>query len=143
MKAINYFMILAVASVALASCELMWDRPEINFEQEELKVPAEGGNYIIKVVSTGVDYVYVLHNNLEYGEDGDLYPGEEWITINKVIYHYTEDATRELPSYISGVDITVAPNTTGELRSASIYARSFSKTDDIVITQYAEGQTMQ
>ena len=138
MKAMKYFLILAVASVAIASCEpVLWDRPEINFEQEVVKVAAEGGNYIIKVVSTGVDDVYVLYDNLEYGEDGDLYPGEEWITINKVIYNYTEDATRELPSYISGVDITVLPNTTGVTRKARIYAESFNKTDTIEIIQSA------
>ena len=143
MKAIKYFLMMAMASVALVSCErvipnMIWDRPEINFDQEQMSVAAEGGDYIIKVVSTGVDDVYVLFDNLQHGENGDLYPGEEWITINKVIYHYDEDATRELPSYISGIDITVAPNTTGAVRSARIYARSFSLRDEISIEQKAE-----
>ena len=143
MKAIKYFLMMAMASVALVSCErvipgMIWDTPEINFDQEQMSVAAEGGDYIIKVVSTGVDDVYVLFDNLQHGENGDLYPGEEWITINKVIYHYDEDATRELPSYISGIDITVAPNTTGTTRKARIYATSFNKTDTIEIIQAAE-----
>ncbi len=143
MKAIKYFLMMAVASVALVSCErvipgMIWDKPEINFDQEQMSVAAEGGDYIIKVVSTGVDDVYVLFDNLQHGENGDLYPGEEWITINMVIYHYDEDATRELPSYISGIDITVAPNTTGKSRKARIFAKSFAKTDYIDIVQAAE-----
>ena len=143
MKVIKYFLILAVASVALVSCErvipnMIWDTPEINFDQEQMSVAAEGGDYIIKVVSTGVDDVYVLFDNLQHGENGDLYPGEEWITLNEVIYDYDENATRDLPLFISGVDITVAPNTTGMTRKARIYATSFNKTDTIEIIQAAE-----
>ena len=51
---------------------------------------------------------------------------------------YDENATRDLPLFISGVDITVAPNTTGMTRKARIYATSFNKTDTIEIIQAAE-----
>ena len=144
MKAIKYFLMMAMASVTLVSCErvipdnMIWDRPEINFDQEQMSVAAEGGDYIIKVVSTGIDNVYFDYDNLEYNEDGNLTPGEQWITLNEVIYHYDENATRELPSYISGIDITVAPNTTGKSRKARIFAKSFAKTDYIDIVQAAE-----
>ena len=137
MKAIKYFLILAVASVALASCAVE-DCPEICFDLQQLNVSAEGGDYVVKVTSTGVDDVLIHYNNLEYSEDGNLYPGEEWITLNKVIYDYNENATRDLPLYISGIDITVAPNTTGKTRKARIYATSFTKTDTIEIIQSAE-----
>lgn len=143
MKSIKYFLIMTVASVALVSCEEtiispLMDVPEINFDLEKMDVDKEGGDYIIKITSTGVDDVYIDFNNLQYGEDGDLYPTEEWITLNKVIYHYDENATRDLPLYISGIDITVAPNTTGKTRKARIFANSFTKTDTIEIIQAAE-----
>ena len=143
MKTIKYFFMMAVASVALVSCENtiispIMDKPEINFDQEQMSVAAEGGDYIIKVVSTGVDDVYFDFDNLEYSENRNLTPGEEWSTLNEVIYDYDENATRDLPLYISGIDITVAPNTTGKSRKARIFANSFTKTDYIDIVQAAE-----
>lgn len=143
MKTIKYFFMMAVASVALVSCENtifspIMDKPEINFDQEQMSVAVEGGDYIIKVVSTGVDDVYFDFDNLEYSENGNLIPGEEWITLNEVIYDYDENATRDLPLYISGIDITVAPNTTGKSRKARIFANSFTKIDYIDIVQAAE-----
>ena len=143
MKAIKYFLMMAIASVAFVSCEHtifspIEDKPEISFDKDQVEVAAEGGDYIIKVVSTGVDDVYINYDNLEYGEDGNLYPSEEWITLNMVIYDYNENATRALAKYTSGIDITVAPNTTGKTRKARIYARSFTKNDYIDIVQAAE-----
>ena len=138
MKAIKYFLMMAIAIVAFVSCEPNQDCPEIRFDLKQLEVAAEGGDYIIKVVSTGIDNVYFDYDNLEYNEDGNLTPGEQWITLNEVIYNYDENATRELPSYISGIDITVAPNTTGKSRKARIFANSFTKTDYIDIVQAAE-----
>lgn len=136
MKTIKYFFILAVASVALSSCAIE-DNPEIRFDLQQLNVDAEGGDYTIKVTSTGIDNVNIYFYNLEYDEDGNLQPGEQWITLNEVIYDYDENATRDLPLFISGVDITVAPNTTGVTRKARIYAESFNKTDTIEIIQLA------
>ena len=137
MKAIKYFLIFAVASVALVSCGVD-DCPEIRFDLQQLNVGAEGDNLIIKVTSTGVDDVLIDFDNLAFDENGNLKPGEEWITLNEVIYDYDENATRDLPLFISGVDITVAPNTTGTTRKARIYATSFNKTDTIEIIQAAE-----
>ena len=137
MKAIKYFLILAVASAALVSCGVD-DCPEIRFDLQQLNVGAEGDNLIIKVTSTGVDDVLIDFDNLAFDENGNLKPGEEWITLNEVIYDYDENATRDLPLFISGVDITVAPNTTGMTRKARIYATSFNKTDTIEIIQAAE-----
>ena len=138
MKAIKYFLMMAVASVALVSCEPIQDCPEIRFDLQQLEVAAEGGDLIIKVTSTGIDDVLIDLDNLEQDEDGNLTPGEEWITLNEVIYHYDENATRDLPLYISGIDITVAPNTTGKTRTARIYATSYNKTETIEIVQAAE-----
>lgn len=134
---------MVAVSVAFVSCENtifspIQDKPEISFDNEELNVVAEGGDYIIKVTSTGVDDVYINYDNLEYGEDGNLYPSEEWITLNKVIYDYNENSTRALAKYTSGIDITVAPNTTGKTRKARIYARSFTKNDYIDVVQVAK-----
>jgi hypothetical protein len=136
MKKLFFVVIAAVASVALSSCAIE-DNPEISFDLQQLNVDAEGGDYIIKVTSTGIDNVNIYFYNLEYDEDGNLQPGEQWITLNEVIYDYDENATRDLPLFISGVDITVAPNTTGVTRKARIYAESFNKTDTIEIIQLA------
>ena len=138
MKAIKYFLMMAVASVALVSCDPNQDCPEMMFDLHQLEVAAEGGDLIIKVTSTGIDDVLIYHDNLVQDEDGNLTPGEEWITLNEVIYHYDENATRDLPLYISGIDITVAPNTTGKTRTARIYATSYNKTETIEIVQAAE-----
>lgn len=138
MKAIKYFLMMAVASVVFASCEPNQDCPEIRFDLKQLEVAAEGGDLIIKVTSTGIDDVLIDLDNFERDENGNLKPGEEWITLNEVIYNYDENATRDLPLYISGIDITVAPNTTGKTRKARIYATSYNKTETIEIVQAAE-----
>ena len=138
MKAIKYFLMLAVASVAFVSCEPNQDCPEIRFDLQQLEVAAEGGDLIIKVTSTGIDDVLIDLDNFERDENGNLKPGEEWITLNEVIYNYDENATRDLPLYISGIDITVTPNTTGKTRTARIYATSYNKTETIEIVQAAE-----
>lgn len=136
MKTIKYLLFFAIASIAFTSCGPE-DCPEIRFDLQQLNVDAEGGDYIIKVTSTGVHNVNIYFDNLEYDEDGNLQPGEQWITLNEVIYDYDENATRDLPLFISGVDITVAPNTTGVTRKARIYAESYNKTDTIEIIQLA------
>ena len=138
MKAIKYFLMMAVASVAFASCEPNQDCPEVRFDLQQLEVAAEGGDLIIKVTSTGIDDVLIDLDNFQRDENGNLKPGEEWITLNEVIYNYDENATRDLPLYISGIDITVTPNTTGKTRTARIYATSYNKTETIEIVQAAE-----
>jgi hypothetical protein len=134
MKKLLFIAIAAVASIAFTSCGPE-DCPEIRFDLQQLNVDAEGGDYIIKVTSTGIDNVNIYF--FEYDEDGNLQPGEQWITLNEVIYDYDENATRDLPLFISGIDITVLPNTTGVTRKARIYAESFNKTDTIEIIQLA------
>ena len=138
MKAIKYFLMMVAASVAFASCEPNQDCPEVRFDLQQLEVAAEGGDLIIKVTSTGIDDVLIDLDNFERDENGNLKPGEEWITLNEVIYNYDENATRDLPLYISGIDITVTPNTTGKTRTARIYATSYNKTETIEIVQAAE-----
>jgi hypothetical protein len=136
MKKLLFIAIAAVASIAFTSCGPE-DCPEIRFDLQQLNVDADGGDYIIKVTSTGIDDVNIYFYNLEYDEDGNLQPGEQWITLNEVIYDYDENATRDLPLFISGIDITVLPNTTGVTRKARIYAESYNKTDTIEIIQSA------
>ena len=136
MKKLLFIAIAAVASIAFTSCAPE-DCPEISFDLRQLNVDAEGGDYTIKVTSTGIDNVNIYFDNLEYDEDGNLQPGEQWITLNEVIYDYNENATRDLPLFISGIDITVLPNTTGVTRKARIYAESYNKTETIEIVQGA------
>lgn len=136
------FILLAVAATALTACHTkIWDRPSIAIEAESIDVPAEGETLVIPVQSTGVDNVEVIYS---YGDrwdidnNGDLYPVEGWITIDKVINNY--DQTRALAEWSSGIKITVAPNATDYARSANISVTSFTAKDVVEIRQAAAEQ---
>ena len=137
-------MIAAMAvMVAATSCErTIFDRemdvPKIEFLEQTMTVPAEGGEFYIPVNSTGIDHASIsADSNWVRDENGDLLPIDEWIEVVKVIEHYDGDAesTRALASWTSAIVIKVAPNETGYSRSATLSARSFSVSDSIVIYQ--------
>lgn len=130
----------ALLLLAATSCEegvtpnKIWDRPEVNFLDEEFIVPAEGGEFTIAVSSTGINDVIVdIDHSLVQDESGDLYPTSEWIEFVKVIDHY-DDSTRALAQWQSGIVIKVEPNDGAE-RSAKVSATSFTKSDFIVVKQ--------
>ena len=138
MKAKYLFMAVVAIATMGVGCQKIKDVPSVEINGESIKAEAEGGVMVISVCSTGVDDVEIDFNKrLEYDENGDLYPTEPWITLNRVINHYDEDATRELAVWTSGIEITVEPNDTGRERTATIKVRSFSVTDNIEITQPA------
>ena len=129
--------VVAIATMGVG-CQKIKDVPSVEINGESIKAEAEGGVMVIAVCSTGVDDVEIDFNKrFEYDENGDLYPTEPWITLNRVINNYDENATRELAVWTSGIEITVEPNDTGRERTATIKVRSFSVTDNIEITQPA------
>lgn len=130
----------ALLLLAATSCEegvtpnKIWDRPEVDFFDEEFIVPAEGGEFTIAVSSTGINDVIVeINHSLVQDESGDLYPTSEWIEFVKVINQY-DDSTRALAQWQSGIVIKVEPND-GVERSATVTASSFTKSDFIVVKQ--------
>lgn len=146
MKRIFSVAAALVALVAATSCEeikggnVIWDEPAIAFEEDQMIVDAEGGEFYIMVNSTGIDHVSILDkSNWVEDENGDLIPIEEWIEIVKVINEYEAEAegTRALAKWDSAIVIKVTPNDTGYGRNATLSASSFSKSDRIIIRQPA------
>lgn len=133
-------MMIAIMVIGLVSCEeTIVDKASIEFEAESMTVNAEGGQIVIAVESTGIDNVtFDFSNNWSIDEEnGDLYPTEGWIKLNRVI-NELNDATRDLACWQQGIDITIEPNETGYERRAYIIARSFNISDKIEIIQAAK-----
>lgn len=145
MKRVIKLMVLAVAVVGSVACEKtiagkIWDEPKINFLEESITVAAEGGELTVALSSTGVDNAYIVNygsDSWETDEEGNMTPKEDWVEIVEIINEY-EPQTRALAQWQSGIVIRVKPNDTGAERNATLYARSFTVTDQITITQAAE-----
>ena len=133
MKAIKYLLVLAVIATTAVSC--LMDKPEVEFSERRLVVPAEGGSYTLTFWSTGVDSVTVSEDN----DFEDWQHEVDWIVNIELIREYTEsEDTRALPSWKSAVRLTVLPNTDGTKRVAYLNARSFGATDRVKIVQKAK-----
>lgn len=120
--------------------DVIWDVPEIAFEEEQMIVDAEGGEFFIMVNSTGIDNVSLSDDsNWVRDENGDLVPIDEWIEVVKVIDEYQPEAdgTRALAKWDSAIVIKVTPNDAGYGRTAALSATSFTKSDRIIIRQPA------
>lgn len=145
MKRAVKLMVLAVAVVGSVACEKtiagkIWDEPKVDFLEESITITAEGGEQIVALNSTGVDNAYIVNygrDSWETDEEGDMTPKEEWVEIVEIINEY-EPQTRALAQWQSGIVIRVKPNDTGAERNATLYARSFTVTDQITVTQAAE-----
>ncbi len=136
---------LLAAMVAATSCDpedrddVVWDVPKISFDEDQMTLPREGGEFYIPVSSTGVDFAELLpKSNWVTDENGDLIPIDEWIDIVKVINEYDAEATRALPMWESAILVRVQPNDTGYVRQATLSAKSFTVNDTIIIYQSAE-----
>lgn len=118
--------------------DVIWDKPAIAFEEDQMIVDAEGGEFYIMVNSTGIDHVSLSDDsNWVEDENGDLVPIDEWIEVVKVINEYEADGTRALAKWDSAIVIKVTPNDTGYGRNATLSATSFTKSDRIIIRQPA------
>lgn len=145
MKRAVKLMVLAVAVVGSVACEKtivgkIYDEPKINFLEESIIVAAEGGELTVALNSTGVDNAYIVNygsDSWETDEEGNMTPKEDWVEIVEIINEY-EPQTRALAQWQSGIVIRVKPNDTGAERNATLYARSFTVTDQITLTQAAE-----
>ena len=134
MKRIFCIAAVLVALMVATSCEeikgvdVIWDKPAIAFEEDQMIVDAEGGEFYIMVNSTGIDHVSLSDDsNWIEDENGDLVPIEEWIEVVKVINEYEADGTRALAKWDSAIVIKVMPNDTGYGRNATLSATSFTK----------------
>lgn len=133
MKAIKYLLVLVVVATTAVSC--LWDRPDVDFAERRLVVPAEGGSYTLTLWSTGVDSVTISEDN----DFEDWQHEVDWIVNVELIREYTEsEDTRALLSSQSAVRLTVLPNTDGTKRVAYLNARSFAAQDRVKIVQKAE-----
>ena len=132
------YLLLAIAAMVTTSmgCQKITDVPSVVIDGQSIRANAEGGVMTIAVNSTGVDDVEIdFDNSWEQDENGDLYPTEEWIPFNRIVNHYDENATRDLATWTSGIEITIKPNNTGHERKATIEVISFSVSDKIEIIQ--------
>lgn len=144
MKRIFSVAVALVALMTATGCEeikgvdVIWDKPAIAFEEDQMIVDAEGGEFYIMVNSTGIDHVSLSDDsNWVEDENGDLVPIDEWIEVVKVINEYEADGTRALAKWDSAIVIKVTPNDTGYGRNATLSATSFTKSDRIIIRQPA------
>lgn len=147
MKSIKQIFALALVAMSLTACEETifdreWDKPYVAFDMDSAMVGAEGGQIVVPVRSTGVSDVHIDYRNhfdkWENDESGNMYPVDGWITLNRVIEEYATEATRALPIWQQGLDLTIAPNDTGYERTAIITVESFTKHDTIEIIQSAK-----
>ena len=133
MKAIKYLLVLAVVATTAVSCQM--DKPEVEFSERRLVVPAEGGSYTLTMWATGVDSVTVSEDN----DFEDWQHEVDWIVNVELIREYTEsEDTRALLSSKSAVRLTVLPNTDGIKRVAYLNAESFTAEDRVKIVQKAK-----
>ena len=131
-------MMVATSCEEIKGVDVIWDKPAIAFEEDQMIVDAEGGEFYIMVNSTGIDHVSLSDDsNWIEDENGDLVPIEEWIEVVKVINEYEADGTRALAKWDSAIVIKVMPNDTGYGRNATLSATSFTKSDRIIIRQPA------
>ena len=130
------FLILAVAAIALAGCNRVWDVPSVSFYEESYTVSSKGGELIIPVSSTGVDAVDISYRSgmdaLEIDpETGDRTPSG-WVKLVKVIERYD---TRDLAQWKSGICLQIEPNNGGVEREAYVTVRSFNTEAKVTIKQ--------
>ena len=111
------------------------DKSTVWFEAEECSLPASGGQVIIPVHSTGVDYAtikYTFEDAWDFNAEGNMVPREGWISI-EVIPNYPE--ARALMTGRSGVQLTVQPNKTIANRTAWLIVGSYNQTASILLRQ--------
>ena len=111
------------------------DSPSVEFEQQEYELPAEGGEVVIPVLTTGVDYAtirYTFEDAWDFDSNGNMVPREGWIDI-VVIPNYPE--SRALMRGRSGIQLKVKPNNTLANRTAWLIVGSFNNTKSVILRQ--------
>ncbi len=111
------------------------DISSIEFEQKEYTLPAEGGEVIIPVRSTGVDYAtirYTFEESWDFDSAGNMIPKDGWIDL-LVIPNYPD--SRALLVGRSGIKLTIKPNSGYAKRVAWLIVGSFADTESVVLHQ--------
>ena len=135
----NLLLLATLCSTLLfASCDKEQnknDKDTIYFEDTEITLPAEGGEVIIPVYSTGVDYAtikYTFEDAWNFTPDGNMVPREGWIKL-EVIPNYPE--ARSLLMGRSGIKLTVEANKSIANRTAWLIVGSFNATSSVTLQQ--------
>lgn len=111
------------------------DKATVWFEQQEYALPAAGGEVIIPVHSTGVDYAtikYTFEDAWDFTPEGNMVPREGWITL-EVIPNY--DEARALLTGRSGIKLAVKPNNSLANRTAWLIVGSYNQTTSVLLRQ--------
>ena len=131
---IHTIVILAL-TILFMSCAR--DIPAISVAQQEYIVDSNGGEITIPVTSTGIGDVSIeLSNSDKWNTDpnnGDRTPVAPWISVTKVIENYPQ--TKALPSWTSGVVLSIEQNKSTFKREAIVQISSFSKTANVKVVQ--------
>ena len=135
----NLLLLAALCtSLLFASCDKESNKngkETIYFDTTEVTLPAEGGQVIIPVYSTGVDYAtikYTFEDAWDFTSDGNKVPREGWIKL-EVIPNYPE--ARSLLMGRSGIKLTVEANKSIANRNAVLIVGSFNETSSITLHQ--------
>ncbi len=115
--------------------DILIDKPTVWFDVEEYTLPANGGQVIIPVHSTGVDYAtikYTFEDAWDFTSEGNMVPREGWISL-EVIPNY--DESRALMTGRSGIKLTVEPNKSVSNRTAWLIVGSYNQTTSLVLHQ--------
>lgn len=124
-------------SLSAISCDKddISDKATVWFEIEAYDLPAQGGEVIIPVYSTGVDYVAIKHtfeDAWDFNSQGNMVPRPSWISV-EVIPNYP--ASRELMTGRSGIKLTVEANTAIANRQARLIVGSYGDIESILLRQ--------
>ena len=132
---IHTIVILAL-TILFMSCAKR-DIPAISVAQQEYIVDSNGGEITIPVTSTGIDDVTI---KLGYSDrwntdpdNGDRTPAAPWISVTKVIENYPQ--TKALPSWTSGVVLSIEQNKSTFKREAIVQISSFTKKAKVNVVQ--------
>lgn len=111
------------------------DRYFVEFEGEKYTLPAEGGQIVVPVTSTGVDYAtikYSFEDSWDFTIDGNMVPRQGWISL-EVIPNMPQ--SRILPQGRSGIKLTAEANPRINGRSALLIVGSGNVLQSVLIHQ--------
>ena len=131
---IHTFVLLALTTIFVSCAQ---DIPIVSAAQEEYLIDSNGGEITIPVTSTGIDDVIIM---FEYSDkwnidpnNGDRTPKAPWITVSQIIENYPQ--TKFLPSWRSGIVLTIKPNESADKREAIVQISSFTQRADVKVIQ--------
>ena len=126
-RIISMLLCLVMLSFALVACKKGGDNGAETSAAPQEEISTGGGN---APAGEGAETTW------ETDENGDMTPKEGWCKVVKVINDY--QVTRDLPAWLSGLQIEIKPNEVAAERTAYVTASSFTKSVVITINQTAK-----